>query len=120
MSHGAEAGSGHRIESMKVNYIVWVWLLVVTLIEVFLAYIHVPIHIMLIALIGLSIFKAALIISWFMHIKFERRSLVLTLIPALTICILLLNVVFPDSFRLKKLAVHRTAKAAGHAVETQH
>jgi len=117
MSHGAEPGDSHKIESMKVNYIVWVWLLAVTLIEVFLAYIKVPIHIMLIALIGLSIFKAALIVSWFMHIKFERRSLVLTLIPALTICILLLNVVFPDSFRLKKMAVNRTEKASHAATE---
>jgi len=105
---------------MRVNYIVWVWLLAVTLLEVFLAYIKVPIHIMLIALIGLSLFKATLIVAWFMHIKFERRSLVLTLIPALTACILLLNIVFPDSFRLKKMAEHRTEKAAAHAVEAHH
>jgi len=119
MSHGREAEGGHKIESMKVNYIVWVWLLGVTLIEVFLAYMKVPIHIMLIALIGLSLFKATLIVSWFMHIKFERRSLVLTLIPAVTVCILLLNIVFPDSFRLKKMAVNRTEKAA-HATEVHH
>jgi hypothetical protein len=34
-----------------------------------------------------------------MHLKFERLSLILTLIPALVVCILLLFVFFPDSFR---------------------
>ena len=37
--------------------------------------------------------------AYFMHLKFERLSLILTLIPALVVCILLLFVFFPDSFR---------------------
>jgi len=74
-------------------------LLGLTLIEVFLAYKQVPLNIMLTILMGLSIIKAALIVAYFMHLKFERMSLVLTLIPTLVICICLLFIVFPDSFR---------------------
>ena len=74
-------------------------LLGLTMVEVFLAYIQVPLTLMLIILMGLSIIKAAMIIAYFMHLKFERMSLVLTLIPTLVICICLLFIVFPDSFR---------------------
>jgi cytochrome c oxidase subunit 4 len=57
---------------------------------------------MLTVLIGLSLIKAALIIAYFMHLRFERLSLVLTLIPALVTCLCLLLIFFPDSFRSKK------------------
>jgi cytochrome c oxidase subunit 4 len=86
-------------------------LLVLTVIEVVLAYVHVPLHVMLTILIGLSLIKAALIMAYFMHLRFERMSLVLTLVPAMVICICLLFIVFPDSFRTRD---HRgeTTKAA--------
>lgn len=79
------------------------WLLALTGIEVYLAYKQVPIPIMLTVLIGLSVIKAALIIAYFMHLRFERLSLVLTLMPALVMCLILLLIFFPDSFRSKNL-----------------
>ncbi|HEY0545596.1 MAG TPA: cytochrome C oxidase subunit IV family protein [Pyrinomonadaceae bacterium] len=84
------------------------WLLGLTFIEVVLAYFQVPIILMLTILIGLSLVKAALIIAYFMHLKFERLSLVLTLIPALVICICLFFIFFPDSMRSKNLRYSAT------------
>lgn len=75
------------------------WLLALTLVEVFLAYIEIRVTIMMTILIGLSLIKAALIIAYFMHLRFERLSLVLTLIPILVVCICLLFVFFPDGRR---------------------
>jgi cytochrome c oxidase subunit 4 len=89
----------HFAGSNKLFISIWVWLLVLTLVEIFLAYKPMPIHLMLVVLLGLSIIKAALIVAYFMHLKFERLSLVLTLVPMLIVCILLLFVFFPDSFR---------------------
>lgn len=86
-------------------------LLALTVIEVFLAYIHVPLHIMLTILIGLSLIKAAMIVAYFMHLRFERMSLVLTLIPTVAICICLLFIVFPDSFRTGSLRTTRPEAA---------
>ncbi|HEX8187260.1 MAG TPA: cytochrome C oxidase subunit IV family protein [Pyrinomonadaceae bacterium] len=83
-------------------------LLVLTLVEVFLAYIHMRLEIMLTVLIGLSLVKAAMIVAYFMHLKFERMSLVLTLVPTLVICICLLFIVFPDSFRAGALRTTKT------------
>jgi cytochrome c oxidase subunit IV len=82
---------------------VWVWLAVITGVEVYLAYLHLPANIMLTLLVGLSVIKAALIMSYFMHLRFERLGLVLLLVPALVFCISLMLIFFPDGFRLLHL-----------------
>ena len=89
----------HFAGSNKLFISIWVWLVALTLIEIFLAYRPMSTVFMLTILLGLSIIKAALIMAYFMHLKFERLSLILTLIPMLVVCILLLFVFFPDSFR---------------------
>ena len=89
----------HFAGSNKLFISIWIWLVVLTLIEIFLAYKTMPIHIMLTVLLGLSIIKAALIMAYFMHLKFERLSLILTLVPMLVVCIVLLFVFFPDGYR---------------------
>lgn len=86
--------------STKLTLTVWAWLLVLTGVEVFLAYIQLSLRVMLVLLMGLSLVKAALIMAYFMHLRFEKRTLVLTLIPALVVVASTLAVFFPDSIRL--------------------
>ena len=81
----------------------YLWLLLLTGFEVFLGYIQLPVTYMLVILMGASIVKAALIVAYFMHLRFERLPLVLTIVPALVVCICLLMVFFPDSFRSREL-----------------
>src|SRR5207253_7834381 len=95
--HEHFAGSNRLFSS------VWVWLLALTGFEVFLGYIHLPVMYMLVILMGASIVKAALIVAYFMHLRFERLNLILTIVPALVIAICLLLVFFPDSFRSREL-----------------
>jgi cytochrome c oxidase subunit 4 len=84
---------------------VWVWVALIglTFFEVFLAYMDIRKDVMLIVLMGGSIVKAALIMAYFMHLRFERLTLVLTLVPAMVVCLSLLAVFFPDSVRLHDL-----------------
>jgi cytochrome c oxidase subunit IV len=82
---------------------VWVMLLVLTGVEVLLAYEQVPTLIMLTVLVGLSVIKAALIIAYFMHLKFERFSLFLTLFPMLIFCIVLMLIFLGDAFRIPNM-----------------
>jgi cytochrome c oxidase subunit 4 len=96
----------HVAASSKLFLWVWFWLLALTSVEVFLAYEHLGVHLMLTLLMGISIIKATLIISYFMHLRYERRSLVLTLMPALIFVVTLLFVVFPDSIRLLEMRPH--------------
>ena len=97
----------HFAGSNKLFTSIWVWLLVLTLIEIFLAYRPMPIHYMLVILLGLSIIKAALIMAYFMHLKFERLGLILTIVPAMVICLLLFLAFFPDGFRAFNLKSFR-------------
>jgi cytochrome c oxidase subunit 4 len=90
----------HELLSRRLTLIVWGWLLVLTGVEVFLAYEQLALRLMLVLLMGLSLVKAGLIIAYFMHLRFERKALILTLIPALVVVASTLAVFFPDSLRL--------------------
>ena len=79
---------------------VWIALLVLTALEVWFCYIQFGTVMMLTLLVGLSVIKAALIIAYFMHLKFERFSLFLTLFPMLIFCILLMLIFLGDATRV--------------------
>ncbi len=102
----AAAGQGHSEGSKGVVYAVWITLLILTAAEVFLAYQHLPIKEMLGILMTLSIVKASLIIAYFMHLRYEKPSMAATLMPALVMVILLMFMIFPDSFRLLAMRPH--------------
>jgi cytochrome c oxidase subunit 4 len=93
----------HFAGSNRLFLSIWFWLLILTAFEVLLGYIRLPVVYMLVILMGASIIKAALIVAYFMHLRFERINLILTIVPAVVICICLLLVFFPDSFRAKNL-----------------
>ena len=102
----------HFAGSNRLFFSVWIWLLLLTAVEVLFGYINLPVVYMLVILMGASIIKAALIVAYFMHLRFERLNLILTIVPALVICICLLLVFFPDSFRAKTLRYQGPAPAA--------
>jgi cytochrome c oxidase subunit 4 len=106
MSAHAEAAA-HEVGSTKLFLQVWVWLLVLTAIEVLLAYFRLHPSLMMTILVGLSLIKSALIVSYFMHLRFERLGLFFLLIPAMVFCIcMMLIVFFPDARRLIDLRPH--------------
>ncbi|MCL4523662.1 MAG: cytochrome C oxidase subunit IV family protein [Acidobacteria bacterium] len=100
MSSPTSDSHGHA-GSTKLFAWVWLWLVIITGAEVYLAYKHLPPVTMLLLLIGMSVVKAGLIMSYFMHLRFEKASLVWTLIPATIFCIGMLTMIFPDGVRLR-------------------
>lgn len=86
----------------------WVWgaLLLLTAAEVVLAYRQVfqPLR-MLEVLMMLSVIKSALIIGYFMHLKYEIAAMKWTLMIAVTICLCLMFIFFADAFRIIYLGV---------------
>jgi cytochrome c oxidase subunit IV len=85
----------------------WVWgaLLVITGIEVFLGYQNMEPVRMLSILMGLSIIKAALIIGYFMHMKFEISRMRWLTMASVVFCLAMMCVFFPDAFRILHLGV---------------
>lgn len=83
----------------------WVWsaLLVMTGIEVYLTYQNLPPVRMLTMLMGLSLIKAALIIGYFMHMKYEISRMKWLTMASLVACLALMLIFFPDAFRILSL-----------------
>lgn len=101
MSAHAEAAHDTSHEgSTRLFLSVWIGLVVITLGEVYIAYLQFPAVTMLLMLIGLSVLKAGLIVAYFMHMRFEKLGLFLTLVPATIFCVGMMTVIFPDSLRL--------------------
>lgn len=95
----------HRHHSKGQFFWVWGALLVMTGIEVYLAYQNMEPLRMLTILMGLSLIKAALIISYFMHMKFEVSRMKWLTMCSLVVCLALMCIFFPDAFRLLHLGV---------------
>ena len=87
----------------------WVWaaLLILTAIEVVLGYRQVfsPVR-MLEVLLLLSVIKSALIIGYFMHLKFETALMSWLLVLSVVTCFVIMYFFFfPDAERIRQLGV---------------
>jgi len=103
-AHDTTALETHQPGTKKLFMWVWFWLLILTGIEVLLAYLKLEPHLMLTLLIGLSLIKSALIVAYFMHLRFEKLGLFLIIVPSLVFCLVMILIfVFPDSLRIVRL-----------------
>ena len=97
------------VHEHKTGQFFWVWgaLLGLTAIEVYLGYQNMqPLKILFI-LLGLSIIKSALIILYFMHMKFEIRRMRYVLMTSLVVCLSLMFIFFADAVRIIDLGIHQ-------------
>jgi len=94
MNEHAHAEEVHAGASVGTNLAIWIGLVAITGLEVLLAYKHLQPTLMLAILVILSLVKAAMIMSYFMHLKFEKFSLVLWLIPAIIFCLFMMMLFF--------------------------
>jgi caa(3)-type oxidase subunit IV len=86
----------------------WVWgaLLVMTAIEVYLTYQNMEPIKMLTILMGLSLIKAALIIGFFMHLRYEVSLMKWLTMCSVIGCLILMTIFFlPDARRILSLGV---------------
>jgi cytochrome c oxidase subunit IV len=83
------------------NYMkVFWWLLALTLLEVGIIYVHLPKLVLTVALILMALIKALLVAVNFMHLRFEKWTLVaVTVLPLFLIVDLLLGLL-PDIGRV--------------------
>lgn len=82
---------------------VWLGLLAIVGIEVALTYAGLSRGALLSALLALACLEAALALAYFMHLKYERRILFWSLIPALVFVFLMLNHLWRDAARMHTL-----------------
>ena len=98
------------------NYMNIFWALaVLTVIE--LAVIFLPIGKLAIGILlcGLAVTKAALVAMYFMHLRFETRTLGLIAVTPLAIATLLVFILLPDGFAVAKKSPTKGAAATAPA-----
>jgi caa(3)-type oxidase subunit IV len=97
---------------------VWWFLLALTIAEVLVAMpwlgiAHMP---KVVLLVGLALSKASLVALYFMHLRFERSTLLVIASTPLIICAFLLFMLMPDQGGMERTSEIRAEKAqsAGH------
>jgi len=84
------------------NYMaIFYWLFGLTVAELAVAYMPIPKPLMVAGLVSLAIAKAALVAMYFMHLKFEVRTLSLIALTPPILLVMFLIITYPDTaFRL--------------------
>ena len=100
------------------NYLaVWIWLAALMLLSVSAAYLPAAAVVVIGIILALSFMKAVLVACYFMHLKFERRILLLAVILPLVLAAMLVVALLPDSAHARR-SVPRDSNPAG--VEPPH
>ncbi|NIN71383.1 MAG: hypothetical protein GTO46_05495 [Gemmatimonadetes bacterium] len=70
--------------------LIWFVLLVLTIVEVGVAYVSsLPRNVLIVVLVGLAVWKATLVAMYYMHLKFERLRVILLATAPLPLAIIL-------------------------------
>ena len=81
----------------------WTGLMVIVGIEVLLTYQHPAPKTLLLSFLCLSFLEAAIASLYMMHLRYEDPGLFWYLIPMMLFCIVLLNYLWPDAFRIVRM-----------------
>ena len=86
-----ESVSGAAVGRKKPNYIlIWLYLLILTVAEVAVAFVsNIPETWMILILLFLAVWKAALVAMYYMHLKFEPPRLVMMVLAPIPLAILI-------------------------------
>jgi cytochrome c oxidase subunit IV len=94
---------------------IWVWLAVLTVVEVLVAAYIVEQLPKVILLVGLALTKAALVALYFMHLRFEKGILMLIAFTPLIICSFLVFMLMPDLGAVEHKSEVRSEQTGGHS-----
>ena len=89
--------AAEKSNGMAATYIVYVVILAMAFFQVLLAVLAGP---RLVPMLILAFVQASLAVNYFMHLKQERPSLFLALIPYTLFVLFMMNMIWSDSFRL--------------------
>ena len=86
--------------SVTTYLVVYIVILAISALQILIAYSNVEGSRIFFRMLGLAIVQAGLAITFFMHMKSEKRNLALFLLPATLFVLAMMNMIWSDSFRL--------------------
>jgi len=93
----------NKSTSMNMNYLIYVVILAIAVFQILFAMMAGPQPILMLLL---AFLQASLAVNHFMHLKQERPSLFLALIPYTLFVLFMMNMIWSDSFRLLRMRPH--------------
>lgn len=87
-------------DSLKTDIVVYLCILALSGVQVVLAYQNAHGAQLLVRMLAVAFIQAGLGVMYFMHLRDEQRNLRLALIPATIFVMLMMNMIWSDSFRL--------------------
>ena len=85
---------------------VWFGLLCIAALEVFLTYRGLSTHALLVSLLLLAMIESAIGVLYFMHLKFERRVMMWSILLSIGFVLLMMNQIWPDAYRMTTIGFH--------------
>jgi cytochrome c oxidase subunit IV len=85
---------------------VWAGLLCIAGLEVFLTYRGFSTHVLLAFLMMLAVIESAIGVLYFMHLKFERRVMMWSILISVIFVLLMMNQIWPDAYRMTTIGLH--------------
>src|ERR1041385_8354871 len=86
--------------SLAMYLVVYFAILVISALQILIAYQHIDAYRIFIRMLLLAIVQAGLAVTFFMHMRSEKRTLALFLLPAALFVLAMMNMFWSDSFRL--------------------
>jgi caa(3)-type oxidase subunit IV len=87
-------------DTLKTDIIVYICILALAGLQIVLAYQHAEGAQLLVRMLAVAFIQAGLAVMFFMHLRAEQRNLKLALIPGTIFVVLMMNMIWSDSFRL--------------------
>jgi cytochrome c oxidase subunit IV len=91
--------------SLKPYVGIWIGLLLIACVEVFLTYRGFSTHGLMAVLLVLAFIEAGIGLLFFMHLKYERRSMRWALIVSVIFVLLMMNQIWPDAYRMVSIGL---------------
>ncbi|HEY8418384.1 MAG TPA: cytochrome C oxidase subunit IV family protein [Limnochordales bacterium] len=86
--HAVEHAQGHD-HGNRLYFITWLWLLIITVLEVGVVLVHVPRALLVGVLLLMTLLKSGLIVANFMHLRFEKLTMIYVILTPMIFALVL-------------------------------
>ena len=101
---------------MRFYVFLWAGLFAIVIVEVLLTYAGLRTLALVISLVALALIEAGAALLYFMQLKYERRILFWSLVPALVFVLVMFDHFWPDAFRATSMRLPAAASSTPAAV----
>ena len=85
------------------DLVIYAIILAIAVLQVVMAYHTAPGKPLMLQMLALALVQGGIAVAFFMHLRDEKRALIIALIPTTIFVLVMMNVIWSDSFRLFRM-----------------